>query len=142
MKRALIVTVVAALAGLLATTAIGQPISAAQLQKTTARALRDWRAGVQAGGLLGQQAESEACFKKLERKPSQLQATYCVSLDHFSLLDFMNYSENLRPPYFGADAVFARLDKAVALTTPPADRDAFASHLLTTLDETIHNSKR
>jgi hypothetical protein len=119
-----------------------RPISAADLQATVAQALRQWRAGMEAHGLVGQQAESEACFKTLEHNPSQRQAAVCVSLDHFSLLDAMNYPEALRPPYFSTDAVFARLDKAVARTTAPAERQAFASRLLTTLDETIHNSKR
>lgn len=92
-------------------------------------------------GLFGQQAESQACFKTLERKPSQRQAVYCLSLDHFSLLDWMNYPEAVRPPYFSTNAVFARYDKAVARTTSPTDRAAFASRVLTNLDETIHNSK-
>ena len=87
------------------------------------------------------QAESQACLKALERAPSQRAAVYCAAIDHFSLLNSMNFPENLRPPYFSTDAVFARYDKIVALSTTPPDRSRFASRLLATLDETLHDSQ-
>ena len=117
------------------------PLSAKALSQACGLALKHWRSSMTKGGLVGLQTESEACLKALQAAPSQRKAVDCAALDHYSLLDALNFPETLRPPYFRTDAVFARYDKIVALSTPAAERAAFASRLLTSLDETLHDSR-
>jgi hypothetical protein len=116
-------------------------LSSSQLTQTCALALKEWRASFEEGGMVGLQAKSASCLKALERAPSQRAAVYCAALDHYSELDSMNFPQSLRPAYFSTDAVFARYDKIVALSTIPAERAAFASRLLATLDEVLHSSR-
>jgi hypothetical protein len=97
----------AALAMTLAAGASAASLSDKQLEAACAAALRHWRAGMEAKGLTGMQAESEACLKTLEKRPSQRQAVLCAAIDHFSELDAMNFPESLQPPYFRTDPVFA-----------------------------------
>jgi hypothetical protein len=136
--------VIAATVGLalaLGAVAHGESLGPKALAKACALALARWRTDFAQGGMVGLQAESQACLAALERAPSQRRAVYCAALDHFSLLDSMNLPESLRPPYFSTHAVFARYDKIVALSTPPPERAWFASRLLPTLDETLHRSR-
>jgi hypothetical protein len=139
-RRTALATATAGLGLALFAVARGESLSSAELAKTCALALKRWRAGFARGGLVGLEAESRSCFSALQRAPTQHAAVYCAALDHFSLLDSMNFPQSLRPPYFSTDAVFSRYDKIIALSTPPAERAWFASRLLVTLDETLHNS--
>lgn len=114
-----------------------QPISDHNLSKATDAALVHWRASLKAEGWVGLQPEIAGCFTELDRKPSQAKAAYCTALDHYTLLDTLSFPETLRPPYFGSSAVFARLDHAVAVSTPEADRSAFGRALLLSFDASI-----
>jgi hypothetical protein len=128
---------VAMLAALLGGGVLAQPIPQGALLKQTDAALAHWRASLKAHGWVGLQAEVADCFTALDAKPTQAKAAYCTALDHYTLLDTLSFPEALRPPYFGANTVFARLDKAVAASTPAADRAAFGRALLMSFDESI-----
>jgi hypothetical protein len=117
------------------------PLTAEQLSAACVAALKHWRVSLKAHGWVGLQAESEACLRALAQSPSPRRAVDCAALDHYTQLDTLNFPEGLRPPYFSTDQVFARYDKIVALSTPVAERRAFASRLLATLDETLHESR-
>jgi hypothetical protein len=114
------------------------PIDQRALADTARMALAHWRVREQAVGWVGLHDEISSCFQRLEVKPSQSRAAYCIALDHYTLLDTLSFPEKLRPPYFGTNAVFARLDRAVAVSTPAPERAAFARAVLVTLDETLH----
>ena len=125
----------------LAASAHAQPLPQPQLVQTIDKAYAHWKASLHAGGLSGLQTEITDCYGKLAAHPSQPQAAWCVALDHYSLLDGMNFPPALVPAYFKTDAVFARLDRAVAQSTPPKDRKEFTRRLLVEADEAIQRKR-
>ncbi len=112
-------------------------ISHRALANATTAAFQHWKVEMKAKGWIGLQSEISDCFAGLAAKPSQARAAYCAALDHYTLLDVLNFPEGLRPPFFNSDAVFARLDKAVALTTPPADRTDFDRAFLAAASDSL-----
>jgi hypothetical protein len=136
----LTLALVAAL-GLGAIAAHAQPLPQARLVQVMDKAYAHWKSSLRANGLVGLQAEIADCYRKLEARPDQAQAAFCAALDHYSLVDAMNFPKDLVPPYFKTDAVFARLDKAVAQSTPPGDRKEFTRRFLVEADEAIRRKK-
>lgn len=118
--------------------AFAEPLGSAAIAAQVKKGWSDWKAAMQDSGWAGLQPRIDDCYKQVAAKPSQSRAVYCATLDHLSLLDTQSFPANLRPPYFATDAVFARLDKAVAETAPRADRQLFESRLLSNMQETIH----
>jgi len=115
-----------------------EPLGRPAIAQQTKKAWADWKAEMQGSGWVGLQPRIAKCYAEVAAKPSQEQAVYCAVLDHLTLLDTMSFPAPLRPTYFTTDAVFARLDKAVAQTTPKSERSLFESRLLSTVQETIH----
>jgi hypothetical protein len=118
-------------------TADAAEISRHALTNATTAAFQHWKVQMKAKGWIGLQSEISDCFAGVAARPSQARAAYCAALDHYTMLDVLNFPEGLRPPFFNSDAVFARLDKAVALTTPPANRADFDRAFLAAASDSL-----
>lgn len=121
----------------LAFNAAAHPLAEARIATVTTQAFHRWKIAVQTGGLARLQDEIMRCYAGLDARPSQARAAYCAALDHYTLLATLDLHGDQRPPYFATDAVFARLDAAVAKTTPARDRFEFTRRFLVIVDEAL-----
>lgn len=129
--------------GLTALSAVASaaPLSEAEVAKAADQAYAHWKVSLREAGLSGLQAEVAGCYAKLKARPTQARAVYCAALDHYSLLDAMNFPPALAPPYFKTDAVFKRLDDAVAQSAAAQDRKELTRRLLVEADEAIRRKR-
>lgn len=135
--RSLRLGLAAGLVAGLAANASAHPLAESRIATVTTQAFHRWKIAVRTEGLSGLQDEIMRCYAGLNTRPSQARAAYCAALDHYTLLATLDLHGDQRQPYFTTDAVFARLDAAVAKTTPARDRFEFTRRFLVIVDEAL-----